>query len=200
MAETGALDPAGLTWRGIEEQALLVGSYCWMEQRVFAVTGSWAGRTGGAAELHVWCAAVSRRHGALAGCWAERLPVRAGVDPTSLVEAPSASVAEALGALADETTDTVAGVETLVGVLLPRLSGIYGAHLRSASPVAEAPVMEVLAGARRVMEGEIRGGRSLLEGFPDRLEGKGAELGSKVGERVERAFDDFGVFPAVRPS
>ena len=51
----------------------------------------------------VWCAGVSRRHGLLAARWAERLPVRAGVDAAALVTAPAGPLAEALDALAAAT-------------------------------------------------------------------------------------------------
>ena len=83
----------GSTWRTIDELAALVGAYCWIEHRIFEVTGAWATGSRPAdddvAELRVWAAATSRRHGTLAGRWAERLPVRAGVDAAALVEAPA---------------------------------------------------------------------------------------------------------------
>ena len=98
-------EPAG--WRGIDELAALVGHYGWLEARLFELTGRWATAPAGdgaapdprADELRVWCAAASRRHGQLAAHWAQRLPVRAGVDAGSLVVAPSGALAEALDAL-----------------------------------------------------------------------------------------------------
>ncbi len=96
--------------------------------------------------VRFWCAAVARRHGELATRWAERLPVRAGVDAGALVRPPSAEMAEAferLGAL-DEVG---AGAAVLVSAVLPRLGEIYGAHLATASPVSEGSVAEVLADA-----------------------------------------------------
>ncbi len=75
-----------VAWRGIDELAGLVGAYCWVEHRLFEVTGAWASvpEAGGAsidsadAELRVWCAATAQRHGALAGRWAERFSCSAG--------------------------------------------------------------------------------------------------------------------------
>ena len=97
----------------------LVGAYGWVEHRIFQLTGAWASAPSEGAdaapgpELRVWCAAVSRHHGELAGRWAERLPVRAGVDPAALVVAPAGPLAGALDALAAEP-DRRAAVAALV--------------------------------------------------------------------------------------
>ncbi len=193
-------------WQGIDELARLVGAYCWAEHRIFELSGAWASAPGdGAAaaadpeagleaERRVWCAAVSGHHGALAGCWAERLPVRAGVDRTALVAAPEGPLAGALDVLGAEA-DLGAGVAILVQTLLPRLNATYLAHLRAAAAVREAPVMEVLAGAQRLLTGEIRGGRPLVEGF-----GATPERGARFGKLFEQAFERSRIFPAVRPS
>ena len=55
--------------------------------------------------------------------------------------------------------------------------------------------MEVLAGARRLLAGEIRGGRPLVEEF-----GTAPERGARLGELFERAFEQSSISPAVRPS
>ena len=92
--------------------------------------------------------------------WAERLPVRAGVDAGTLVRAPSAELAGALdrlGALAD--AGAARGV--LVSAVLPWLGAVYRAHLEAASAVSEAPVAEVLVDAGRTALAEARSGRSL---------------------------------------
>ena len=198
MAE--AAPGAATVWRRIEELAELVGAYCWVEHRIFELTGAWA--TGPRTvedpsvwgELQVWCAAASRRHGALAGRWAARLPVRAAVDPAELVRAPDGPLAGAFDALAAEP-NVMVRFETLVETVLPRVAGVYGAHAWSCSPVSEGSVLEVLVGAQRELAGEIRGGTVLLEGLP-RASGQGREL----REEIERAFDAARVFPAVRTS
>jgi hypothetical protein len=194
--------PAG--WRGIDELAALVGAYCWTEQRLFAITGEWAMAPragdwdGGAPELRVWCAATSRRHGALAARWEERLPRRAGVDAAALVAAPPGPLAPRLEELA-AGPDLRSGVSALVEGVLPALDAVYAAHLCEASPVSEGPVLEVLAGAHRELPAEIRGGRTLIKGLgggpDDRSDGH-----AKFGEFFERVFNQTGVFPAVRPS
>jgi len=186
-------------WRGIDELARLVGAYGWVEHRIFQLTGVWASAPSEGAdaapgpELRVWCAAVSRHHGEVAGRWAERLPVRAGIDPAALVVAPVGPLAGALDALEAEP-DQRAAVAALVETVLPRLELTYVAHLASAVPVCEAPVMDTLAGAQRLLRGEIRGGRALVEGSAAHR--RGVEL----GEVFERAFEESRIFPAVCPS
>jgi hypothetical protein len=189
----------GGAWRSIGELAALVGAYCWLEQRIFEVTGAWATGSapadGDGAEVRVWSAATSRRHGDLAGRWADRLPVRAGVDSSALVTAPGApgGVAEALEGLAAEK-DLAAGVAAMVETVLPWVGGVYGSHLAVATPVSEASVMEILVEARRDGSAEITGGRRLL--------GTMSEAGTPsrhVTEAVKRAFAPKGITPAVRP-
>ncbi len=190
-------------WRQIDDLGRLVGAYCWLEHRIFAVTGSWA--TGDHAldpALRVWCAAVSRRHAALAGCWEERLPVRAGVDRTGLVVAPGGPLDGLLGALADEP-EARAGVAALVATVLPRLLAAYDDHLTGASPVCEAPVMEVLTIAQRALGAEIRDGQDLLAPRPGDgpigSSGRSARL-SAAAAAFEQAFDAAGGFPAGHTS
>jgi len=187
-------------WRGIDELAGLVGAYCWVENRIFECSGAWASAGGldpGAnldPALRVWCAGVSSRHGKWARRWAERLPVRAGVDRAALMAAPEGPLEGGLAALA-ATPDIRGAVATLVQTVLPRLSAVYGAHLGTASPVGEAPVLEVLVGARRDLAGEIGSGRSLLEGSPG-----GSPAAAALGAQIEQAFAVTHVFPAVRTS
>jgi hypothetical protein len=167
---------ASHTWRRIETLGEAVGGYCWLERRMFEVTGSCATAHLNAAvpaEIPVFLAAVSRRHGTLAERWADRLPVRAGVDPSALVRPPpglprdvAAHLSEAALSEAELGTEASGAghcLEALVGIVLPWLAGEYQAHLVVASPVSEAPVMEVLVEARRVAVAEAEGGRRLLE-------------------------------------
>jgi hypothetical protein len=195
---------ADSSWRTIDELGSLVGAYCWVERRLFEVTGAWASEpTAGEAqvdpadgELRLWCAATSRRHGALASRWAERLPVRAGVDAAALVAPPErpAGLVEGFEELAG-AQELAIGFGALVESVLPWVVAVYGTHLAVASPVAEASVMEVLAAAGRGGRAEIRNGRFLLE----RLEGAGTPS-RHLGKTLERAFDDRAVRPGVRPA
>ena len=185
MAEVGVVNGS---WRDIDELAALVGAYSWVENRIFEICGVWATAPGQAdggpldPALRVWCAGVSRRHGELAVRWAERLPFRAHVDRAALVAAPAGPLARALDVLG-AGPDARVGVATLVGSVLPGVQGVYGAHLRTASWVSEAPVVEVLAGAHRDLAVEIRRGDALLEGSAD-----GLTRDASLGAEFERAL------------
>ena len=83
----------------------------------------------------------------------------------------------------------------MVRTVLPRLDVAYLAHLALATPVCEAPVMDVLAAAHHLLRGEIEDGRPLTQGSASVLGG-----GVDLGDAYERAFEETRVFPAVRPS
>jgi hypothetical protein len=99
-----------------------------------------------------------------------------------------------LDALAAEP-DLRAAVAAVVGAVLPRLDRAYLAHLASAPPVCEAPVIDVLAAAHHLLRGEIQDGRPLTQGAAGVL-----DRGVALGDAYERAFEETRVFPAVRPS
>jgi hypothetical protein len=183
-------------WRGIDALAALVGHYAWLEWRIFALTGAWAARGEGDAAVRVWCAAASRRHGRLATRWAERLPVRAGVDAGALVRPPSEEVADALEQLGLEDVD--AGTAVLVHGLLPRLADLYRSHLATASAVSEAAVADVLSDACRLAVGETRSGRFVVRNLGDGIDP--APAPDDLVTVFERVFDNLRVFPAVRAS
>jgi predicted short-subunit dehydrogenase-like oxidoreductase (DUF2520 family) len=136
---------------------------------------------------------VSRRHGDLARCWAERLPVRAGVDAAALV-APSAPLASAFDTLA-AVADPMRGAGMLAGPVLGGLDEAYARHLATASPVSEGSVAEVLLAARRALAAERASGQDVLRG----MQAAGGD-GPPGRDEFERAFEEIGIFPAVRPS
>ncbi len=193
------VDVATKRWRSIDELAGLIGVYCWVENRIFELSGFWATGThdspwaGLEPAQRVWCAGVSRRHGLVAAFWAERLPVRAGVDRGALVAAPAGPLAAALDALA--ASEPRVGLAALVETLLPRLLAVYGFHRQTANPVSESSVLEVLTGAHRGLAAEISGARVLLEGSAE-----GLTRDAAIGRLIERAFDETDVFPAVHTS
>ena len=99
--------PPDVTWRTIDQLAERVGEYCWVEHRLFELTGrpgpAGAGRRRRESGS---CSARCRPAMAPSRCqWRDRLPVRAGVDVAALVVAPSRADADALDLLrADPTT------------------------------------------------------------------------------------------------
>jgi len=192
-------------FRTIDELATLVGGYCWQENRLFALTGSWAGRDGGAPALNVCCNEMSSHHGQAAALWRDRLPVRAGVVADALVVAPPgwAAVTDALAA----QPDPLVALAGLVEVVLPRLRAGFRYHLVGAAAVGEAPVMAVLQRVGASQDLQIaRAGAVLQQELQkaDRgpepagnLSGNGAEFGRELQRLLEGAS---GISPAARAS
>jgi hypothetical protein len=146
--------------RTIGRLADRVGAYAWVEDRLFALMGQWA--VGDASrEVTVYLATESRRHGALAQAWHERLPARAGVERDLLVAAPPGPLAEVFERLEGEgeVSTRLAG---LVEVVLPRVLASYAEHLASANPASEGPVLAVLQRARIGGSMEVAVGQSLM--------------------------------------
>jgi hypothetical protein len=203
-------DGSGATsFRSIGDLAELCGHYCWVERRVFEVTGSRASRpaagdpaTGdpeaGDAEVRVVLSQMSARHGLFAAQWHDRLPVRAGVDAEALIVPPPGPVGEAL--------DLIAAAPRLVPVLgglatqfLPWLRDAYGRDLAQASPVSEAPVRALLGWCALSLGQEIRLAGLLLQRLaPD---GEGARSVESFGGRVKRLLGSAAdTFPGARAS
>jgi hypothetical protein len=202
--------PAGAaTFRSIGELAELCGHYCWVERRIFEVTGSrasgpatsdaGAADAGAAdAEVRVVLSQMSARHGFLAGQWRDRLPVRAGVDAETLVMPPPGPFAEVLDLIESEPRLAL----TLGGLarqFLPRLSESYDRTLAQASPVSEAPVRALLEGVTRSTGSEIRHAGLLLDRLAPAGErvGSGGDLGAAVQRLLGGGADTF---PGARAS
>jgi hypothetical protein len=141
--------------------AACVGGYCWLEHRLFEMTGRWASADGDPA-IRVYFSEMSARHAALAARWCDRLPVRAGVDAAALVTPPAVLPAAALTALEGES-DLLLRLAGLTTVVAPRILSAYRAHLAGAWPVNEAPVIDVLRLIDLTGDRELQRGRALLQ-------------------------------------
>jgi hypothetical protein len=212
---SGVAGGAGVvTFRSIGELAELCGHYCWVERRVFELTGSRAsgpetgdrgadrpvadGPGAGDAEVRVVLSEMSARHGLFAAQWHDRLPVRAGVDAEALIVPPPGPVEEALDLIA-----SAPGLALVLGGLatqfLPRLREAYGRHLAQASPVSEAPVRAVLEWAVLSLGDEIRLARTLVQRLEPDCEG--ARSVESFGGVVQRLFGNAeDSFPGARAS
>jgi hypothetical protein len=189
---------AGPSFRTIEEAAQRAGAFCWIDQRLFEITGSWASAQGDP-EVRVYFSESSARHAQCAAEWGDRLPVRAGVDSAALVAPPaSGSVQKALEILEAEP-ELLLELGGLVRVVLPRLLVAYAHHQASVSPVSEAPTAALL---RQITPGateELRRGEHLLQRRLQQPEQ--AEIVAEFCLDLERPFGDTpGVFPDVRAS
>ena len=208
-ADSGAADSAAATFRSIGELAALCGRYCWVERRIFELTGSRASRPeagdpevddpdAGDPEVRVVLSEMSARHAQLAAQWHDRLPVRAGVDAETFIVPPPGPVPEAL--------DLIASAPRLALVLgglatqfLPRLRDAYGRHLAQASPVSEAPVRAVLECAVPSLGDEIQLGGLLVQRLAPG--GDGARSVAGFGGLIQRLLGSArDSFPGARAS
>jgi hypothetical protein len=186
-------------WRPIGALAEQVGALCWIEHRLFAILGAWAGQPAEAgplaAEATVFWATASRRHALAAEGWRDRLPVRAGVEHGPLIVAPPGPAADVLVAVAAEA-DPGRRLAGLSQVVLPRLLVTYAAQLELASPVSEGAVVAALAAASGCLAAEIGAGQDLAQ----RL-GAIDPAGAEFVQSLERPFEGLeGISPGARPS
>ncbi len=177
MALGGALhgaDGSGVPALPLHSQARLVGSYRWLERRLFEVLGSWVASEP-VPEAQMLFDVYSQQHAWHAELFADRLPALDSVDPDSLVLPPSAEVDRMCAVLAgampagdgsspgggligpgDGSAVPAGGtLPRLVGVgrvVLPRLVTGYNLHLRRVSVVTDAPMTRCL---RLVLRDEI---------------------------------------------
>ncbi len=165
-----AVDEPGMTSLSIDATAALVGEYRWIETKLYAVLGAWVGDFP-LVGVRVHLDAQSMRHAWHAELFADRLPVRAGVDPDALTRPSPATAAlfaalegvevPEVGGTADELADD-GGVPTRPGalplvaglyrVVLPRLVTTYTRHLRVTASVADGPLKRAL---RLVLRDEV---------------------------------------------
>ncbi len=179
VAASGSGDEdVGVVGRGpavaLDVQARVVGSYHWLERRLFEVLGSWVGSEP-VPDAQVLFDVYSQQHAWHAELFADRLPALDSVDPTTLMVPPSRDVERMLGVLSGAVHDDDPGddggrvirggleggvpaggtLPRLVGVgrvVLPRLVTGYMLHLRRLSAVADAPLIRSL---RLVLRDEV---------------------------------------------
>jgi hypothetical protein len=153
LVERGALP--------LEVTASIVGSYRWIERRLFEVYGGWVAHEA-VAEARLFYDLQSQYHAWHAELWEERLPVLDGVDPDTLSIPPSVGVERLLTRVSgappagDEADAPGVGpggtLVRLVGmarVVLPRLVAGYTRHLARVVPVADGAVARTLELVRR---------------------------------------------------
>lgn len=158
---TGAMNvdgPAGAGAVPLEAHARVIGSYRWIERRLFEVLGGWV-TSESVTEAQLLFDVYSQQHAWHAELWAERLPVLDTLDPATLTLPPGVEVDRLLGMLAGGAPGqapaaggTLLRLVSLARVVLPRLIAGYGLHLRRVSPVADGPVVRSL---RLVVQDEI---------------------------------------------
>ncbi len=137
------------------ESARLLGSYRWVELRLFEVLGNWVANET-EAEARLLFDIQSRHHAWHAELWGARLPdVDSVVDPDLLTVAPDEGTEELMSSLGgvpgseEGSGGTLVRLVGLARVVLPRLVCGYGYHLNRAALVSDAPVIRALRLALR---------------------------------------------------
>ncbi len=173
------------TWTSFDDWAARIGSYAWMEQRLFELLGGWSAVVP-QPEVCELLARHARRRAGHAELWHRLLPTVAGRAPGDLVRPPSTGAADVLAALSPErasgggTVDLLVAVYRVVG---PSLAATHSAHLATASPVAEAPTIRTLQLVVADQSADLDEGRRLL-GSPAVVDDRGrtAELEPVIQE------------------
>ncbi|HWE67256.1 MAG TPA: hypothetical protein VG298_11500 [Acidimicrobiales bacterium] len=207
----GEAAPGGVVFETISQSAERCGHYCWVERRLFELTGQWSTRPGepgepDGPEIRVRFSEWSAGHAGLAERWRARLPVRAGVEAAALVVPPTASLADVLERL-DRAAAPALQLAGLATVVLPRLQAAYAEHLAHASPINQGPIRAVLAAATRSTARESERGRALLPGglqggLQDKSQGEGqVETWAEFCRDLEQALGNAScISPAARAS
>jgi hypothetical protein len=177
------------------QAAELLGSYCFVERRLFELTGAWSVQVEPPG-LAVHLDQVSQQHAWHAELWADRLPVLAGVDPASLIRPLGPAVGPVLDALAGAGT-TVERLAGLYRCVLPRLLATYGRHLRWAVRATDAPVIRALRLVRTDELAAWQVGEAQLEALIDTTEAAGAAAATlgRLESTVVTAEAGLGLVP-----
>lgn len=157
----------------LQETARRVAGYAWAEARLFEVLGGWVPTTP-ELEVKLWLVTQSSHHAWHAQLWRERLPALGAPTPehpdTPAGSPPSLPISPSLAAVVDTVAEAPATLDRLVGayrVLLPRLVGVYTAHLRACTPVSDGPVIRALTLVLRDEAEGWRDGELLVQSLLD---------------------------------
>lgn len=130
----------------LHEAAARHGACCWVERRLFALTGAWAAAPGPADEARVRLFEWSSEHAWHAQLWADRLPVLADVDREGLVQPQRDALVAAFELLEPGAgAGAAAGfLAALARVVLPGLLAAYRELGDRLAPVADGPAARAL--------------------------------------------------------
>jgi hypothetical protein len=129
----------------VEESALRVGHYAWIEMRLFEALGGWVA-TVPELDVKTTLGRHCYHHAWHAELWHKRLPELREMRPERLIRAPNAALEAFVAALTEPEAPDVT-IEKLVGVyrvLLPRKIAAYTYHLAATSRITDAPTIRSL--------------------------------------------------------
>lgn len=129
----------------LEQSAQRIGSYVWVEARLFEILGGWVQQVP-EPEVKVFLAEQSHRHALYAQMWRDRLPHLREMDVDSLVRPADREIEQALALLseAEVTMNSADRLVTVFRVILPKLIETYSNHRELCCDAADRPVMNTL--------------------------------------------------------
>ncbi len=148
----------------VEETARRVGTYKWIEMKVFEVLGGWVALSP-ELEVKMQLGTHCYRHSFHAELWHKRLPELGEMNPQRLT-APANGELESFFDQLNQTLDPEQTIERLTGiyrVLLPGLITAYSYHLKNTSTITDAPTMRILELCLRDDIQEWQDGEMLLQ-------------------------------------
>lgn len=153
MADPSKPRPAFAPWDrrelpgafSVEETALRVGHYKWIEMRIFELMGGWVA-TIPELDVKLRLGTHCYHHAFHSELWHKRLPELREMNPDRLTNPPNAEMeafVEALGA-PEAPGETIEKLVGMYRVLLPALIGAYTFHLNNTSQITDAPTIRSL--------------------------------------------------------
>jgi hypothetical protein len=126
----------------VEETAVRVGNYKWIEMRIFELMGGWVA-TVPELDIKLRLGTHCYHHAFHSELWHKRLPELREMNPERLTVPPNPEM-EAFVAALGEPEAPEQTIEKLVGlyrVLLPHLIAAYTYHLNNTSQITDAPTI-----------------------------------------------------------
>jgi len=148
----------------VEESARRVGTYKWLEMRLFEALGGWVA-TVPELDVKLVLGRHCYHHAWHAELWVKRLPELREMRPDRLIQPPNAEMEAFVAALTEPEAPELT-IEKLVGVyrvLLPRKIAAYSYHLAGTSRITDAPTIRSLGFILEDETTDWREGEMLLQ-------------------------------------
>jgi hypothetical protein len=129
----------------VEETAVRVGNYKWIEMRIFELMGGWVA-TVPELDIKLRLGTHCYHHAFHSELWHKRLPELREMNPERLTRPPNPEMEAFVEALGEPEGEDQT-IEKLVGlyrVLLPHLIAAYTYHLNNTSQITDAPTIRSL--------------------------------------------------------
>ncbi len=188
----------------VEETAVRVGHYKWLEMRIFELMGGWVA-TVPELDVKLRLGTHCYHHAFHSELWHKRLPELREMNPDRLTLPPNPEMeafVEAMGA-PEAPGETIEKLVGLYRVLLPHLIAAYTYHLNNTSQITDAPTIRSLNFCLQDDLEEWREGEMIIQSLidspeeVDRAAARQAELtklmvaaGGAVGPGSIGSFDD----------